>query len=62
MVIIVEGKTDNNEEISDEDIIKKYEYFVQNGMKSKDAIKVTSDELKIKKNYVYDLVIQHKNK
>jgi 16S rRNA (cytidine1402-2'-O)-methyltransferase len=62
MVIIVEGKTDNNEEISDEDIIKKYEYFTQNGMKSKDAIKVTSDELKIKKNYVYDLVIQHKNK
>lgn len=62
MIIIVEGALDNNVEISDQDIINKYQYFVDNGMKSKDAIKVTAEELNIKKNHVYDLVIQYKNK
>ena len=60
MVIIVEGNNKIECEITDEDIILKYNYFIEKGMKSKDAIKVVCDELNVKKNYVYDLVIQNK--
>lgn len=59
MVIIVEGNQ-SKEDISDEDILKQYDLYIENNVKSKDAIKLVAEQLKIKKNYVYDLVIEHR--
>ena len=54
MVIIVEGN--QQEEFSNEDILKKVEYFTSKGMSKKDAIDTVSEIYKIRKNRIKDLV------
>ena len=56
MAIIVEGNK-SEEEFTDEDVLNKVNYFINKGMSKKDAIECTSDILKVKKNYVKDLII-----
>ena len=55
MVIVVEGNKDK-EEFTDEEILKKVEYFINKGMSKKDAIDTVSDIYKIRKNRIKDLV------
>lgn len=55
MVIIVEGNQ-QEEEFSNEDILKKVEYFTSKGMSKKDAIDTVSEIYKIRKNRIKDLV------
>lgn len=55
MVIVVEG---NQKEIaiSDKEIIEKVEWFINKGLSKKDAIELTCEVLKVKKNYIKDLI------
>ena len=54
MVIVIEGNQ-NKEEISEQEIIDKVNYFISKGVNKKEAIEITSDLLKVKKNYIKDL-------
>ena len=60
MVIIVEGNNEVIKGATDEQILNRYDQLVQTGVTTKEAIKQTSIELSVKKNYVYDLVIKNK--
>ena len=55
IVLVVEG---NKEEdvVSDEEIVKRVNYFVSKGMSKKDAIECVSELLEVKKNHVKDLI------
>ena len=57
MVIILEG---NNQEssVDDKELIDRVSYFVDKGLTKKDAIEVVSDEYKINKNYIKDLIMR----
>ncbi len=44
------------EEMSDEEIIKRVNYFVNTGMSKKDAIETVSELFNIKKNHIKDLI------
>lgn len=57
-VVMVEGY--KQEEITDEEIIKKALEFLDKGYSKKDAINLTSDLLNVNKNKVYELVINIK--
>lgn len=54
MVIIVEGNT-SKEEISDDVIKERIDFFIKKGMSKKDAIEVVADEYKVNKNKVYKI-------
>ena len=56
IVLIVEGNK-QEKAISDVEIVTYVAYFMKKGMSKKDAIECTSDILKVKKNYVKDLII-----
>lgn len=60
MVIIIEGNNEVIKGATDEQILNRYDQLVQTGVTAKEAIKQTSIELSVKKNYVYDLVIKNK--
>ena len=55
MIIIVSGNK-KEKTISDEEIINRVNYLVEKGLKTKSAVEVAADELKINKNYIYNLV------
>lgn len=57
MVIIVEGNT-SEKEVSDNDILKRLEELKKLGVDKKISIEITSQELKVNKNYIKDLVIK----
>ncbi len=57
MVIVLEGNTmDPSETISDEELLKKVDSYVEQGMKTSMAIKEVSKETGVSKNRVYELV------
>ena len=55
MVVIVSGNNGNDNEISDEAIIKRLEFCLSKGISKKAAIEIVSDELKQPKNKVYKI-------
>ena len=57
MVIVLEG---NNEEVKIDDkvIIERVSYFINKGLTRKDSIEIVSQEYKINKNYVKDLIMR----
>ena len=58
MVVLVEGnKTEN--EIDDEEILKRAKYLLAKNIKTKDVADIVSYEFNINKNYVYDLIIKN---
>ena len=59
MVIIVEGNK-NNEKVSDEDIFKRLNELKMMGVDKKISLEITSQELKVNKNYIKDLIIKAK--
>jgi hypothetical protein len=61
MVIIVEGNK-NSEKASDEDIFKRLNELKAMGVDKKISIEITSQELKVNKNYIKDLVIKANDK
>ena len=57
MVIVLEGNTiDPSLSISDEELLKKVDIYVEQGMKTSMAIKEVSKETGVSKNRVYELV------
>ena len=61
MVIIVEGNK-NTEKASDEDIFKRLNELKAMGVDKKISVEITSQELKVNKNYIKDLVIKANEK
>ena len=55
MVVIVSGNNGNDNEITDETIIKRLEFCLSKGISKKAAIEIVSDELKQPKNKVYKI-------
>ena len=61
MVIIVEGNT-SKEEVSDEDVLKRLDELKKLGVDKKASIEITSQELKVNKNHIKDLVMKASDK
>ena len=55
MVVIVSGNSGNDNEITDEAIVKRLEFCLSKGISKKAAIEIVSDELKQPKNKVYKI-------
>lgn len=55
MVILVEGKSQLDNEINDSLIQKRLEFIINKGVSKKAAIEIVSDELKVGKNRVYKI-------
>ena len=55
MVILVEGKSQLDNEINDSVIQKRLEFIINKGVSKKAAIEIVSDELKVGKNRVYKI-------
>lgn len=57
MVIVVEG---NKQEIAidDKQIINRVSFFTEKGLSKKDAIEIVSEEYKVNKNYIKDLIMK----
>lgn len=56
MVVIVEGEKNNEEALSDEEIIAYVNSLIKQGLTPKSAIKETAKTFKLSKNYVYNLI------
>lgn len=56
IVLVIEGN-EKIETINDEEIIKSVNLLITKGLSKKDAIEATSEILKVKKNYIKDLLI-----
>ena len=55
-VIVVEGNKNNNDtNINNDYIVDSINYYIDNGLSKKDAIKLVSNINKINKNYLYTL-------
>ena len=59
VIILVEGKKEIKEQISEKDILNELEKNIKLGLSQKDAIKVTASNLKVSKNTVYSLSINN---
>ena len=57
MVIILEGNNEQ-EEIDEEKIINRLNYFIEKGLSKKDASEVVADEYNINKNVIKKIVIK----
>lgn len=57
MVVIIEGNS-NTEEVSDDDIKKRLNELKSLGVDKKAAIEITSQELKVNKNRIKDLIMK----
>ena len=55
MVVLVEGNYESNNEMSDEEIIKKLEFYLSLGVSKKAAIEIAVEDLHLAKNRVYKL-------
>ena len=60
MVIVVEGCQTAKPELSEENILKALQEKLNQGMRTKDAVKEVSEELSVQKNRVYDLSLKLK--
>lgn len=56
IVIVIEGNNEQEETLSEEEIIEKVNYFTTKGMSKKDAIETVSEFFKIKKNLIKDII------
>ncbi|MBS6063093.1 MAG: 16S rRNA (cytidine(1402)-2'-O)-methyltransferase [Peptostreptococcaceae bacterium] len=59
VIILVEGKKEIKEQISEKDILNELKKNIKLGLSQKDAIKVTASNLKVSKNTVYSLSINN---
>ena len=59
MVVIIEGKQDNNQ-LNEEELIELLKKEIQNGSSLKDASKIVSKNTGVKKNILYDLALKLK--
>lgn len=55
IVLLVSGRTEE-QSIDDSVLINRVGYLTNKGISHKDAIEITSDEYKVSKNYIYNLV------
>ena len=55
MVVLIHGKESDSNEITDEQIKEKLNYYLGFGITKKVAIELTKDDLKIGKNRVYSI-------
>ena len=55
MVVLVEGNYESDTEMSDEEIIKKLEFYLSLGVSKKAAIEIAVEDLHLPKNRVYKL-------
>ena len=55
IVIVIEGNNEK-EAVSDAKIIERVSYFMGKGLSKKDAVELASEILKVKKNYIKDLI------
>ena len=55
MVIVVDGN-ENEESLTDEEIVTKVNHFISKGMNKKDAIEEVAEIYKVRKNKIKDLV------
>ena len=60
MVIVVEGCKLLKQELSDQDILNALQAKIDEGKRTKEAVKEVSEELLVQKNKVYDLSLQLK--
>ena len=60
MVVIVKGKEESGNQISDEKIQDKIRFYLSLGVSEKAAIQIAVEELKVPKNRVYKLVQEMK--
>lgn len=58
MVIVVSGCLEEKT-ITDKEIIDRVNYLIEKGLKTKSAVEVAADELKVNKNYIYNLVCKN---
>lgn len=59
MVVIIEGKQDNNQ-LNEDELIELLKKEIQNGSSLKDASKIVSKNTGVKKNILYDLALKLK--
>ena len=59
MVVIIEGKQDNNQ-LNEDELIELLKKELQNGSSLKDASKIVSKNTGVKKNILYDLALKLK--
>ena len=59
MVVIIEGKQDNNQ-LNEDELIELLKKQIQNGSSLKDASKIVSKNTGVKKNILYDLALKLK--
>lgn len=57
MVVIVEGIKDS-QEIDEEEIKTRVNYFIKKGLSKKDAVQLTSEILNLNKNLVYKIALE----
>ena len=55
IVIVIEGNNEK-EAVSDVKIIERVSYFMGKGLSKKDSVELASEILKVKKNYIKDLI------
>lgn len=56
MILVIEGsKKDFKDEVSEELILSELKSYISDGFSTKDSVKIISEKLKLKKNYVYKL-------
>lgn len=58
MVVVIEGKSQEEGEITEEDIVASLERSLKN-FTGKDSVNAVSKELGLKKNIVYDIYLKH---
>ena len=59
MVVIVEGNSQKEETITEEDLVSEIKQMMAN-LSSKEIVAILTDKYNLKKNYVYDLVCKNK--
>ncbi len=58
MVILIKGKEASNEEVSDEDIKEKLQYYLDYKVDKKTAIELVKNDLKVEKKRVYKIATE----
>ena len=58
-VCIVEGNKEDLDVLSDEEILKELHSLINAGVSSKDASKIVAERHKLKKNYIYNLMLKN---
>lgn len=57
-IVIVVGGNDKVDEIDENAIKNRLKYFINKGLRKKDAIEVVSDEYKVSKNTIYKMALE----